>query len=435
MSVILRKQRADALTAAKQIHAKAEAENRDLTAEEKSAFDGHCQTAESLKGRIERSDAMQAVEADLDTPEPRKVPSRAADVKVGEDRANDDPMRGFNRGPREFVMAVMEAGQGRRIDKRLMPLRQTAGSDEAGTHDDSRGGFLVPVGLSPQLLQVEPEMDPFGAATTKVPMATTRVQIPARTDKNHTSSVSGGLTVTRRPETVAGTSSRMAIERVELAATSLFGLSYVSEELLTDSPISFAAILQAGFKDEFAARLIDERLNGTGVGEYMGVMQSPALISVSAETPQDADTIVYENVINMRSRVWRYGQAIWIANHDTIPQLMLMNQTVGAAGTPVWQPSAREDHPDILLGRPIVFTEFAQKLGDAGDIVCVNPTQYLEGEYQPLQQAESIHVRFVEHERAFKFWTRNAGAPWWRSALTPKYSAVTLSPFVALAAR
>jgi len=56
-------------------------------------------------------------------------------------------------------------------------------------------------------------------------------------------------------------------------------------------------------------------------------------------------------------------------------------------------------------------------------------------EYYQRQSAESVHVRFVNHERTFKFWLRNAGAPWWRSALTPNKSSVTLSPFVTLAAR
>lgn len=91
--------------------------------------------------------------------------------------------------------------------------------------------------------------------------------------------------------------------------------------------------------------------------------------------------------------------------------------------------------PDMLLGRPIYYSEFASKLGDVGDIILGNWSQFLEGIYQPLQSAESVHVRFLNHERTFKFWLRNAGAPWWRSALTPAKSSDTLSPFVTLAAR
>ena len=69
-----------------------------------------------------------------------------------------------------------------------------------------------------------------------------------------------------------------------------------------------------------------------------------------------------------------------------------------------------------------------------GDLILVNWAEYIEALYQGLQQAESIHVRFVNHERSFKFWVRNCGQPWWSTALTPKYGD-TLSPLVTLAAR
>jgi HK97 family phage major capsid protein len=156
---------------------------------------------------------------------------------------------------------------------------------------------------------------------------------------------------------------------------------------------------------------------------------------VAKEVGQPADTITYRNVLDIRARCWGYSKAVWIANHDTMPQLMLLNQAVGTGGLPVWQPSAREDHPDMLLGRPLVFSEYAKTLGDQGDIGCYNWGEYLEGTLQPMQQEESVHVRFVNNEHAFKFWLRNAGQPWWKSALTPVYSANKLSPFVVLDSR
>ncbi len=355
------------------------------------------------------------------------------EIVVGKPNSEKAPNKGFNT-PRDFIFAVMDAGHRGVVDPRLEPLA-TAGSDEQSTFADPFGGFLVPETFSPTLLQLGAEDDPMAGLTTSIPMATPLVKIPARVDKNHSTSVSGGLVVTRKAEGLAGTSSRMKLEQVQLQAHNLFGLAYVTEELLTDSPISFAALLAAGFSDEFASNNISERLTGTGVGEFLGVMNSPCLVSVTKENGQTADTLVYENIIKMRSRCWRYGNAIWIANHDTIPQLMLMNQAVGTGGQVVWQPSAREDHPDILLGRPIVFSEYARTIGDKGDIVLGNWSQYLEGTYQPLQSAESMHVRFIEHERTFKFWLRNAGTPWWSSALTPKNSTATLSPFVTVNAR
>ena len=64
-------------------------------------------------------------------------------------------------------------------------------------------------------------------------------------------------------------------------------------------------------------------------------------------------------------------------------------------------------------------------------------SQYLWGTLgSPVpRRAESIHVRFLNHERTFKFWQENDGQPWWRSVLTPKESTDTLSPVVVLAER
>ena len=71
---------------------------------------------------------------------------------------------------------------------------------------------------------------------------------------------------------------------VTLDAHMLFGLSYATEEILMDSPTSFSALLAAGFSDQFTYHIVDERLNGTGVGEFMGILTSPCLVSVSKET-------------------------------------------------------------------------------------------------------------------------------------------------------
>lgn len=431
----------DAVNAITAIFALADAEKRALTDDERTKVADFEKAAEEGKADLEKIAAddaarqrLASLKKEANKPQPRKVPPEQPGAHIGRihDNAQDDPNKGF-KSPREFITCVIDAGRGVNVDERLRYL--TVGSDEARGNSDPAGGFLVPEGFSPSMLQIMPESDPMGSLVTRLPMSNSTVKIPARVDTTHTSSVTGGLTVTRRPETVAGTASQMTLSQVVLEAHSLFGLSYVTEELLVDSPISFAALLEAGFSDQFTSHLINERLNGTGVGEFTGALNATCTVSQAKETGQAAATVLYENIIKMRSRCWGYGSAIWLANHDTMPQLMLLNQAVGTGGMPVWQPSAREDHPDMLLGRPLIFTEYCQTLGTVGDIVLGNWSQFLEGIYQPLQSAESVHVRFVNHERTFKFWLRNAGAPWWKAALTPKNSSTTLSPFVTLATR
>jgi len=413
------------------ISALAEAEKRDPTPEEEKAFDELSAEAKELGPKIEREQRLLEHQASV----ARVVAtSSCSDTQVGNARAAalDDPKKGF-RTPREFFACVMRA-QGGRLDERLRPLA-TAGSDEAGTYSDPYGGFLVPTGFLPNLLTKGVEGDPTAGRTMAVPMATPKVTIPARTDTTHASSVSGGLMVYRRAETQAVTASRLTVEQVELSAVPLMGLSYATEELMTDSAISFVALLQAGFQTEFASKIFYEKIHGTGAGQFEGVLNCPAKIEASAETGQTADTITFSNIVEMRSRCWGYGNAIWLYNHDCLPTLSTMYIPIGTSGVPAWQSSAREGEPDLLWGRPAFATEYCSAKGDAGDIILADWSQFLEGTYQPLESAESIHVRFEYNERTFRFLMRNDGRSWWRSALTPKKSTVTLSPFVTLAAR
>ncbi len=393
------------------------------------------------------------------------VASGRARVTEINNRAENDPRRGF-ANHREFLLAAIDnAGLRDRSvvsDERLRPLAvvandgeaakgelafmlpaaftprglsATVGSDEQGGYADRFGGFAVPTQVLPGLLSIPFEGDPTVGRTQAIPMGAPLVKINARTDKDHSSSVSGGFTVSRKPETAAAAATRSEIEQVELKASSLFGLAFATEEILADSPISFAAIIASGFADQFPAHLLNEKIRGTGASEYLGFLNSPAKVSVAKETNQVADTINFDNIVKMAARCWGFGQAIWLANHDTRPQLAKIALPIGTAGVAMYQPSPGEGFPDMLWGRPVFYSEYCGTIGDEGDLILVNCSQYLEGVYQPLQSAESVHVRFLNHERAFKFWTRNAGAPWWRAALTPAKSAVTLSPIVTLAAR
>jgi len=380
-----------------------------------------------IKRREANAESQKGLSDWLNDTKPKPVPR----VEVKPAFENDLVNRGFKH-PSEFFNAILQAGIGGRIDDRLKPLRlmATAGSDENMVISDPYGGFVVPAGFSPDLLKIRPESDPIGAFTTRVPMARPIVKIPARVDTNHSTSVAGGLTVARKEETGTATASRMTLSQVVLEAHSLFGFSYATEELIADSAISWMAVIEQGFSDAFAGKILDERLNGSGVGEMLGILKSGALVSVTSS--QTADTIKYANLAGMVARCWGYGRAVWLYNHDCLPEIMTIQDGQGAY---IWQPSAREGVPSLIFGRPAYSCEYCQTLGDAGDILLVNWAEYLEGIYQPMQSAESIHVRFTQHERAFKFWIRNAGVPWWSSALTPAKSSTTLSPYVTLAAR
>ena len=442
--------------------AAATAAGREITAEELAAQDAFDVRLSALDSDIALEDrkndrARKYGSALPAEPGTREVPgSGPVAAKL---RAEDDPKRGF-ASPREFFLAAIN-NSGLRdpanvSDERLQTLavtdkedkaaagelafmypsgfglKATVGSDEQGEYSDTYGGFAIQKTRAPGLLSVGFEGDPTAGLTFNVPMGSPSVDMLALTDKDHSTSVSGGFTVTRRAETSAVTASRMAMELITLKASMLAGLCYASEELLADSPISVAAMIDEGFRTQMGAHIFNEKLRGIGGAAYTGVLGAACEVHVAKETNQAADTINYDNVLKMRARCWGYGKAVWIANYDTLPQLAKMSLAVGTGGSAVFVPGQFGSTPDVILGRPILFSEYASTLGDYGDIMLVNWSQFLEGTYQPIQSAESVHVRFVNHERTFKLWTRNAGAPWWRSALTVAKGSNSLSPIVSL---
>lgn len=422
-------------------------EKRVMTDDERASYNALTDQLDKLKAQdAENAELLAAAEAALDAErnyrgplltDPDQAATNAAvasaGVQVGRDLAEADPKRGF-RTSREFCQAVMQTYRTGRMDPRLKPLQATAGSDEQMGSSDPYGGFLLPTAFSPDILSIQGEADPTASLCRPVPMDAPMVKLNARVDKNHASSVSGGLVVYRHSETTEAVSSRMQFEQLSLDAHELMGLAYATESVLTDSPQAFIALISDGFRDEFAAKLLAEKLSGSGAGgQFLGVLNSPCKIEVAKETGQKAATIVKENIDAMAERCWRYGSAVWLANHNVRRQLKSLVQVVGTGGAPVPY-FTTIGNQDYLDGRPLFFSEFCSTLGTAGDLILGNWSEFLVGTYQLMQQAESIHVRFVNHERAFKFWMRNAGMPWWRSALTPKNGS-TLSPFVTLATR
>lgn len=440
----LRKEAADLLASAEEINQLADQENRTLTDEEQVQVDRYLlqvdkidehiaesQRAEQLGGnksaiqeRRDRFNRMPATQDALTRPKPG--------FAMGRTLWEDDPKKGY-RDHRAYLLDVMKAGQGGRESAQLqyLRIRGAVGSDEQSTFSDPYGGYLIPIAFMPGLLKIEPEMDPTQGRVTQIPMQASTVELTARVDKNHSTSVSGGLRVYRRAEADTVAPSRMEFERITLHANSLMGITYATEELLAESPMSFIALLQAGFSDEFDSKILDERLNGTGVGEFLGINNSPALLSVARTVANEVD---YFDIINMMARSWRYRNTVWLANHDVIPQLAQLSLSVGTGGSAIFVQSAAVEMPSVLMGRPLFYSEYVNALGTAGDLLLVDWSQYLEGTYQPLQTAESMHVRFLNAERAFRVMIRNDGAPWWRSPLTPKRGANTLSPYVRLAA-
>jgi HK97 family phage major capsid protein len=218
----------------------------------------------------------------------------------------------------------------------------------------------------------------------------------------------------------------------------LMGLYYATDELLTDAA-ALGSIVEMAFAEEFAFMLDDGAIRGTGAGQMLGILNAACLVSVAKEAGQAADSVVPENIIKMWSRLWARSRpnAVWFINQDVEPKLHTMSITVGTGGVPVYMPAGglSQSMYSTLFGRPVIPIEQCATVGDKGDIVLADMSQYLTAVKGGIQAAQSIHVQFLTDETAFRWVYRTDGQPWWKSALTPYKGSNSQSPFVTLDAR
>jgi HK97 family phage major capsid protein len=303
----------------------------------------------------------------------------------------------------------------------------------------SEGGFLVPERLRAELLRVALESSIVRPRARTVPMDSLRVPFPALDATSNASSVFGGIIAYWTEEAAALTATEAAFSQVVLEAKKLTAYTQVSNELVADSAISFQAFIDEIFPEALAFYEDYAFLQGIGVGEPLGVLHADnaASISVAKQAGQAADTIVWENIVNMYARMLpsSLGRAIWLASIDTFPELATMALSVGTGGSAIWLNNGAQGPPMTILGRPVIFTEKAPVVGDAGDLNFIDFGFYLIGDRQAMSARSSEHFRFQNDQTAYRIIERVDGRPWLPSAITPKNSGSTLSPYVKIAAR
>lgn len=301
------------------------------------------------------------------------------------------------------------------------------------------GAALVPEEYRAEILRMGLESALVRPRARTVRMGGPVIRYPAIRDTSHASTVYGGIAAHWTPEggDISTGASEPTFGQVRLEAKKLTGYTIVGNELMADSAFAIEDVLMGLFGEAIPYFEDDAFITGVGGAQPVGILNADALISVSKETGQAADTIVWENCIKMFARMLpaSMGKAIWYAHPDTLPQLMTMSLAVGTGGSAVWMPSGVGGPPMTLLGRPIVFTEKAETVGDAGDLVFADFSYYLIGDRQTLAIESSPHVQFVNDRTVWRMIERVDGRPWVDSALTPRNGSNTMSPFVALAAR
>lgn len=358
--------------------------------------------------------------------------------------------RGTQTAFGNFLQAVASVTKGNPPDPRLLMVPQSPHAAASGmnTSVGSEGGFLVRTDFSTALLARAMEESVLAQRCTTIDIGegADGIELPYIDETSRANgSRWGGVQVYRRAEADTVTASKPKLGMLEIRLEDLMGICYSTDRAMRDA-VSLGQIIQTAFASEFSFKVDDEIIRGTGVGQSLGLLNSPALVTQAAEGSQVADTLVAENVIKMRARLHARNRSnsAWYINQELETQLPLMvvkvknvagSENVG--GAPVYMPAngLSVGGYDTLFGKPVIPIEQCSAIGDVGDILLCDLSQYLLIRKGALETAESIHVRFLYGENTFRFTYRINGAPAWKSALTPYKGASTLSPFVTLAAR
>lgn len=369
------------------------------------------------------------------------IKSEKSGIEVGEDSVDKDPKRGF-KTLSHFAVDVAAAGKGKVSDTLKKWEQKAAGDPTHNVTDMESAAYLIPDEWRSEIFKPVEQNDFVFNRMKRVPMERNTVNMPYVNGYDESSGkVYGAVQAQWMDEEEQHTAQQMKFGTFSMSLKKLGLFAYMSYELLEDSPYTMEVLLRDSFRDAFTFEMNDKALRGTGAGQIQGVLNAPANIEVAEETGQAADTILYENVVNMYRRQANRGNAIWLANEDTMTQLMLMSIPVGTSGIPCWQPAnAAAGIPyDTLFGRPIFWNKHCSTVGDVGDLIFVDWDSYylgMKGAAGDTGRFEtSSHLKFDYDQMAYKLLYRLDGACAWKSAVTPPQATDTISPIVTIAAR
>ena len=442
----------------KTLHDTATAEDRDFTEQEQDRFDEIGVKVDSLKTRIKRAEQIDAEQADLDLPVKTSLRGANTPITVGANLLQDDPYGGYGSareakpddktlgrwfGEFAYDVARDRSGGAERLRKWVGAVRDRAfaAGDGMTSSIGSEGAYLIPAAFGALIDRVSLEAAVVRPRATTIPMASPRITFPVVDDTAHTSTVFGGIVAYFKSEEAQLTSSKPSFSNVELDLHKLTALAYVSGELLDWSPISLATWLPNKLAQAIAWKEDQKFISGTGTGgEPTGLLYATPKIEITKETSQAAATIVLENIIKMDARLWDQSgrnSVIWIGNRTIKTQLPKLVVESGSTAVPVFMPAdgAAGRPLSTLYGYPIVFTEHAQALGTAGDIMLCNVAEYLIGDASGKTRTDrDMGLKFDYDQIAFRVITYTGGLCPWRAAFTPE-NGDSLSPVITLATR
>lgn len=422
-----------------------EGEVRSFTEDEQKEYSKLETEAKELRGAVKRAEELKenrSVVATLNAP---ASPAPRVEIIRADKHNQDGEYRGFGSFG-EFLQAVARSSTpGNAMDTRLEELHKSAQTRAVSGHSEgigADGGFLVQTDFQQTLWQKSKEAASIAPLCEEITISSPSNSlewVEVVEDSRATGSRNGGVRVYRDKEAGTVSSSKIQLRKDRLQLEKMTAIAYTTEEALQDAT-ALQSLIEPAFASEMAFALDEEIINGDGNGECLGVLKAPCLITVAAEGSQTADTVNHANIRKMRAQMYPSCEprARWLIGSGVQEQLEIMSFTP-ASGTsiPVYMPATgiSQRGYGTLYSLPVQRSEHASAIGDVGDVIFADFSQYRLIRKGGLAGTASQHVRFIYGEMTFRWTMRVIGKPMWRLPVTRSKGSVTDSPFVTLAAR
>lgn len=323
-------------------------------------------------------------------------------------------------------------------DKRLQQVNNAVLGTSGATGGD--GGFALQTDFAGMILESAVQqsalLNRLDRYTCSSPANAMRWLSADETDVSK--SVFGGVQMYWASEGATVAASKPRFRELKMDLEKMMGFAYCTDEMLQD-----ASFMSGFFGNAFTLAaerlLIDSTISGDGVGKPLGFLNSKAMIVVEKESGQTGGTFLGANAIKMQARAMprNRDRLVWLMHPDVEEQLPYLSIQSGEAAKFLWNPEGGLGNFDTqrVLNKPVLFEDSCSALGSKGDVMLVDPFQYILLTKGTAKQDWSVHVEFLTDQNCFRMVYRCNGAPKVETPLTIKNSAKTRSPFVTLAAR
>lgn len=339
----LREQRAKCVHDARKLIDKADAEKRSLTSEEDAKVKSLLAEADKHRQSIEQRELLETQERQLAQTQGRR---------------SDPPQPGGAAGP---VNRLATPEYRSLFERAFRDGRESLAPDERRAlqaDSDTAGGYLVaPQQMTDSLLQAVDNVAVVRQLATKfsVPMAAS-LGVPSLdadpSDPDWTTELQTG-----------SEDSAMTFGKRSLTPRPLAKRLKVSETLLRIASVSVEQIVRERLGYKFGVAQENAFMTGSGAGQPLGVFTASSQgISTGRDiaTGNTATGITFDGLKSakgvLKDPYLRDDSRRWIFHRDAVTQIEKLKD---GNGQYIWQYSSQMGQPDMLLGIPVIRSEYA----------------------------------------------------------------------------